>query len=138
MEELDRQSTITSTHMLTIVLIKEISRLFAMGVFNKESPIFICRSVSRLMFCYHSMIYTALNLNNNFCWDSTSYSWNESEVPSSKSCLERIALISVCRLLLADKISFTISYHRSVKNSLSCLFFLGELIQPVGDLVDIG
>ena len=69
LEELDRQSTITSTRhiMFAIVLIKEINSLFAMGIFNKENPIII---VSRLMFCYHLMIYTALNLNKNFCWDS--------------------------------------------------------------------
>ena len=47
--------------------------LFAKGIFNKENPLFICGSVSRLMFCHHSMIYTALNLNNNLCCDSTSY-----------------------------------------------------------------
>ena len=63
--------------------------LFAKGIFNKENPLFIGVSVSRLMFCYHSMIYTALNLNNNLCLDSASYRWNESEVSSSKSSLER-------------------------------------------------
>ena len=63
--------------------------LFAKGIFNKENPLFICGSVSRLMFCCHSMIYTVFNLNNNLCWDSTSYRWNESEVSSSKSSLER-------------------------------------------------
>ena len=101
---------INSGIMFTIVLIKEINSLFVIGI-------------SRLMFCYHSMIYTASNLNNNFCWDSTSYRLNESEVSSSKSSLEMIALILVCRLLSADKISFTISHHRSVKNSLNFFFF---------------
>ena len=105
--------------MFATLLIKEINSLFARGIINKENPIIIDESISRLMFCYHSMIYTALNLNNNFCWDCTSYRWNESEVSSSKSSLERIALILVCRLLSADKIS----HHRSVKNSLNCLFF---------------
>ena len=129
---------IDSGIMLAIVMIKEISSLFAMGIFNKENSIIMDRSVSRLMFCYHSMIYTALNLNNNFCWDSTSSRWNESEVSSNKSSLEEIAFILVCRLLSADKISFTISHHRSVENSLNCLFFSGKLKQPVGDLVNTG
>ena len=80
---------IDSGIMFAIVPIKEINSLFEMGIFNKENPIIIDGSVSRLMFCYHSMIYTALNLNNNFCWDSTSYRWNESEVSSSESFLEK-------------------------------------------------
>ena len=130
--------------MFAIVLIKEINSLFVMGIFNTENPaeipVIIDESVCRQMFCNHSMIYTALNLNNNFCRDSTSYRWNESEpeVSSSKSSLERIALILVCRLSSADEISFTISHHRSVKDSFNCLFFLGELIQLVGDQVDTG
>ena len=129
---------INSGIMFAIALIKEINSLFAMEIFNKENPRIVDKSVSRLMFCYHSMIYTALSLNNNFCWDSTSSRWNESGVSSSKRSLERITSILVCRLLSADKISFTISHHRSVKNSFDCCFFLGELIQPVGDPVDTG
>ena len=62
-----------------------VSSLFANGIFNKENPLFIGGSVSRLCFA----IYTALNLNNNLRWDSTSYKWNESEVSSSKSSLEK-------------------------------------------------
>ena len=104
---------IDSGIMFAVVLIKEINSLFAMGIFNKENPMIIDGSVSRLMFCYYSMIYIALKLNNSFCWDSTSSRWNESEVSSSKSSLERIALSLVCRLLSADKISFTISHHQS-------------------------
>ena len=84
--------------------------LFAKDIFNKENPLFTGGSVSRLIFCYHSMNLKSLQV---------------------KALLKgRVNL--VCRLLLADKISFTISHYRSVKNSLNCLFFLGELIQPVG------
>ena len=56
---------IDSGIMFAIVLIKEINSLFTMGIFNKENSIIIDGSVSRLMFCCHSMIYTALNLNNS-------------------------------------------------------------------------
>ena len=51
---------IDSDIMFAIVMIKEINSLFAIGIFNIENPMIIDGSVSRLMFCYHSMIYTAL------------------------------------------------------------------------------
>ena len=50
--------------MFAIVLIKEINSLFArgIGIFDKEDLIIIDGSVNRLVFCYYSMICTALNL----------------------------------------------------------------------------
>ena len=44
--------------MFAIVLIKEVNSLFAMGIFNKENPMFINESVSRLMFCYYDGMMT--------------------------------------------------------------------------------
>ena len=96
--------------------------LFAKGIFNKENPLFIGGSVSRLMFCYHSMIYTALNLNNNLCWTPQATGGMNQKSLQAKALLKgRINL--VCRLLSAGKISITISHHRSVKNSLNSIVY---------------
>ena len=117
--------------MFAIVLIKEINSLFAMGIFYKENLTFIDGSVSRLMFCYHSMIYNALNLNN------ISVGTPQAICGMNQKSLERIALTLVCRLL--DK-NFLYHFSPSISKELIELFDRpkDKFIQPVGDLVDTG